>query len=128
MDREGKDSYRHKHSGARISLISSPSRIGMVRDVERDHTVKELAERYFDDVDLILTEGYKREHMPKVEVHRKELMRGLLSSPEDGLIALATNEPLPVEVPSFDLEDAPGLTQFLIDYFQLKSGDSGHEK
>ena len=43
MDREGKDSYRHKKAGARISVISSPQKVGMVRDVDRERTVAELA-------------------------------------------------------------------------------------
>ena len=35
MDHEGKDSFRHKAAGASISLISSPWRVGMVRDADR---------------------------------------------------------------------------------------------
>ena len=42
MDREGKDSYRHKHAGAAVTLISSPRQVGMVRDVSHDHRIEEL--------------------------------------------------------------------------------------
>ena len=113
MDREGKDSYRHKKSGAVVALISSPGRVGMVRDADHDHTLAELRQLFLSDVDLILTEGYKREAWPKVEIHRKRLARPLLATPEEGLIAVVTDEPMPVDVPHFGLDDAAGLAAFL---------------
>jgi len=69
-------------------------------------------------VDLILTEGYKSQNKPKVEVHRKALGQPLLCSPEDGLIAVSSDEPLSPEVPCFDINDAEGLSRFLISYLK----------
>ena len=122
MDREGKDSYRHKKAGALVTVISSPRQIGMVRDVDREQRIEELVDRYFPEVDLVLTEGYKREKWPKVEVHRKELHRSLLSGAEDGLIAVMTDEELSVEVPCFHLDDIDALAEFLVRKFQLEDG------
>lgn len=119
MDRPGKDSYRHKHAGASASIISSPTQIGMVMDADHDHTLKEVAERFYAHLDLVVTEGYKRESWPKIEVHRKELLRPLLATPEEGLIALVTDEPMPVDVPQFALDDAQGVADFVVEYFQL---------
>ena len=42
MDVPGKDTWRHKQSGAVTTLISSPSRIGMVRDVPHEMDLSEL--------------------------------------------------------------------------------------
>nr|NIR17513.1 molybdopterin-guanine dinucleotide biosynthesis protein B [Desulfobacterales bacterium]NIW15817.1 molybdopterin-guanine dinucleotide biosynthesis protein B [Candidatus Bathyarchaeota archaeon] len=67
IDHPGKDSWRHKQAGSRITIISSPQRIGMVMDVDHDHTLDELAS-FFSGVDIILTEGYKRENKPKIEI------------------------------------------------------------
>jgi molybdopterin-guanine dinucleotide biosynthesis adapter protein len=96
-----------------VTLISSPRQIGMVRDADHDHTLAELGQRFLPDVDLILTEGYKREAWPKVEVHRKELARPLLATPAEGLIAVVTDEPMPVDVPHFGLDEAARLAAFL---------------
>jgi molybdopterin-guanine dinucleotide biosynthesis protein B len=119
MDRPGKDSYRHKAAGAAATIISSPTKIGMVMDSDHDHTILELVERFYGGMDLVVTEGYKRETWPKVEIHRKALNRPLLASPEEGLIALVTDEPMPVDVPHFDVEDAAGLAAFIVEYFEL---------
>ncbi len=113
MDREGKDSYRHKKAGACVSMISSPTAIGMIRDADHDHTLAELAVRFLSDMDLVLTEGYKREAWPKIEVHRREVSCELLASPDDGLLAVVTDEPLDVPVPQFGLEDAEGVAELL---------------
>jgi len=119
MDREGKDSYRHKHAGAAVTLISSPRQVGMVRDVDHDHRIEELLDAFLDDIDVVLTEGYKREAWPKVEVHRRVMQRPLLSNRDDGLIAVVTDEPLSVDVPQFGLDDSDGLAAFLVERFGL---------
>ncbi len=113
LDHEGKDSWRHKRAGAAVSLISSPWQVGMVRDADHDHTIGELVAGFLGDVDVVLTEGYRREGWPKVEVHRAVLQRGLISGPEDGLIALVTDEALPVAVPQFSFAALAALAALL---------------
>jgi molybdopterin-guanine dinucleotide biosynthesis adapter protein len=114
MDREGKDSWRHKQAGAVTTLVSSPTRIGMVREVDHDHPVEELVRQYLGHVDLVLVEGHKRQPLPKIEVHRAALARPLLSTPEEGLIAVATDEPLPVDLPHFGLDEVEAMADFVI--------------
>lgn len=118
MDREGKDSWRHKRAGALITLISSPARIGMVKDVREDTEIDDLLP-LCKDVDLVITEGYKRGNKPKVEVHRPEVLGRLLCTPEDGLIAVVSDVPVPVTIPRFLNADVSGLAEFLISHFGL---------
>ncbi len=113
VDREGKDSWRHKKAGAFATLIASPFRLALIQDVDEDPSLESLRERYVRDVDIILAEGYKRSHHPKVEVHRKELRRGLLSTREEGLLAVVADEPLEAGVPCFGLDDVEGLVDFI---------------
>ena len=119
MDREGKDSWRHKRAGASTTVISSQWRVGMVKDVPHELTLDEITERFFYDVDIVLAEGYKREAKPKIEVHRKVLKRELLSTKSDGLIAVMSDEPLELKVPCFDINDVASLTQLLLSYTEL---------
>ncbi len=113
VDREGKDSWRHKKAGAHTVVISSPTKLAMIRDVDHDAELVELRDRYIRDVDLILSEGYKRNDQPKIEVFRKEMKRELLCSPEDHLLALATDTPFSIGVPCLDLDDAKGLVDLI---------------
>ena len=113
MDKQGKDSWRHKKAGSVSTIISSSEKIGMVKDVDHDYTIGELL--YFcNDVDIILTEGYKREKRPKVEIFRPEVHDTPLCKDDDNLIALVSDQDQALGVPRFGLEDVSGLAEFLI--------------
>jgi molybdopterin-guanine dinucleotide biosynthesis protein B len=120
VDREGKDSWRHKQAGAHTVVISSPQKLALIRDVEKDLALDEIRERWIQDVDLILSEGYKRDVQPKIEVFRKEKHKKLLCTKKDNLVAVVSNQTFRVGVPCFDLEDMRGLSNFVEKKF-LKS-------
>ncbi len=113
VDREGKDSWRHKKAGSHTVVISSPMKVAVIRDVDHDADLPELRDQYIRDVDIILTEGFKRNKQPKIEVSRKELYRELLCTPEDNLLAIASNQSFDVGVPCYGLDDAPGLVDLI---------------
>ena len=120
VDREGKDSWRHKQAGAHSVVISSPTKAALIRDVERDMSLEEIREKLVRDVDLILSEGYKKDVQPKVEVFRKEVHKKLLCTKKDNLVAIVSNRKFGVGVPCFGLEDMKGLASFIEKEF-LKS-------
>jgi len=113
VDREGKDSWRHKQAGAHTVVISSPNKVALIRDVEKDLTLDEIREKLIQDVDLILSEGYKKDIQPKIEVFRKEKHKKLLCTKKDNLIAIVSNQKFNVGVPCFHLEDMKGLSTFI---------------
>jgi len=120
VDREGKDSWRHKQAGAHSVVISSPTKAALIRDVERDLSLAEIREKLVQDVNLILSEGYKKDVQPKIEVFRKEKHKKLLCTKKDHLVAIVSNRRFRVGVPCFDLEDTKGLADFIEKEF-LKS-------
>jgi hypothetical protein len=85
--------------------------------MERDLTLDELRSRFIQDVDLIISEGYKKDVQPKIEIFRKEVHRELLCTPEDHLVAIVSNQPFDVGVPCFDLDDMRGLGDFIEQQF-----------
>ena len=117
IDHEGKDTWRHKQAGAATVVISSPAKIAVIKDVEKEKTLDFLAENYFQGVDIIFTEGYKRENKPKVEVYRKETHRELLCTNDENLIALMSNHPFDMKVPCFDINDIKGLADLIEEKF-----------
>lgn len=120
VDREGKDSWRHKRAGAYTVIISSPNKIALIRDVERDLNLAEIREKLIDDVDIIISEGYKKDIQPKIEIFRKEKHENLLCTEDDNLIGVVTNKKFDINVPQFDLDDISGLVDFIEERF-LKS-------
>ncbi len=113
IDREGKDSYRHKKAGASFVMISSPDKIALIKDVEYEYTLDDL-KKFIDDVDLVLTEGFKKSSFPKIEVFRKELNQELLCKEEDNLIAIVSDKEHDIEVPVFRWEDIEKLADFIV--------------
>jgi molybdopterin-guanine dinucleotide biosynthesis protein B len=117
VDHEGKDSWRHKRAGADAVVISSPRKMAVIKDVDRDHRLEEIRDQFLGDVDLILTEGYKREPHPKIEVFRRGHRDELLCSSGDNLVAVASDEPLDVGVPVVDLNDPSAIADLIEDLF-----------
>ncbi len=117
IDNSGKDSARFAQAGADLVVVASP--VEMARFERTDHELKlaEIVER-ITNVDLILTEGFKREPAPKIEVSRAETSETLLASPEE-LIAVVTDHALNLNIPTFDLDDAAGVAEFIIRHFAL---------
>lgn len=90
IDYEGKDTWRMAVSGADIVTISSISKIAMIKVEDGEKTIDELVEWLFGDVDIVVTEGYKAQDKPKIEVVRFD---SILCSPSDNLIAVVDNTP-----------------------------------
>ena len=126
MDKPGKDSWRHKNAGASTTIISSPHQIGMVMDVDHDHDPTDL-KRFFGNVDIVFTEGYKRGDKPKLEVFRHDIHQEPLCKNDAHLIAFISDTLIDLGVPHFLLNDIEGLANFLISSFSLIPGGT-HRK
>ena len=118
MDCQGKDSWRHKQAGSEISMISSPHKVGMVMDVDHDLSFDELIP-YFTGMDIVLSEGHKKGSSSKIEVFRKDVHQEPVCADDKTLIGLVTDTDLDLGVPRFSLDDAEGVTKFLIQHFKL---------
>ena len=116
IDHPGKDSHRLTAAGADTMLISSPEKLAVVKQHAESPPIEELIATYFGDVDLILTEGFKKSGLPKIEVHRKERSATLLCRGEQhdpSLLAVASDEPLEMDVPVLDLNNPALVADFV---------------
>lgn len=119
IDKEGKDSWRLTQAGADTMLITSPEKLALVKQYPQaeEPSLAESVATYCQDVDIVLTEGFKKSAMPKIEVHRSERSQELLCRGEDQddtLIAVASDSSLDVDVPLYDINDAEGLCDLII--------------
>ncbi len=118
IDKEGKDSWRLTQAGADTMVISSKEKMAMVKihSSKEEMDVFDMVERYFSDVDIVLTEGFKKSPVPKIEVHRKERSRTLIcrgDADDSSLIAVASDEFFDVDVPLFDINDYNSICNFI---------------
>ncbi len=115
LDEPGKDSWRHIQAGSGATVISSPDRMVLVKPTTSDITLSEIARLFGEDYDLILTEGFKQDSAPKIEVHRREV--GPPLSTIRKLIAIVTDEPLETKTRQFSPQDIKGLANLLEEGF-----------
>jgi molybdopterin-guanine dinucleotide biosynthesis protein MobB len=111
IDQPGKDSWRHARAGSRVAMISSPKQFAVVRALERERTLDEIAaEAGAGDCDILLTEGFKRAGNVRIEVSRLARSDEIISEPGE-LFALVTDNPdlRPAGVPILGLDDADEL-------------------
>ena len=116
MDKPGKDSFAHRMAGATEVLIGSASRWAL------QHELRGAAEprlgallAKLSPVDLVLVEGFKREKLPKLEVHRPAIGKPLLHPDDDWIVAVAADQPLPAAtVPVISLDDVDKIADLLL--------------
>jgi molybdopterin-guanine dinucleotide biosynthesis protein B len=111
IDHPGKDSYRHFHAGADWTVIGSPAKLASIRRLEHELTLDESAAT-ITDVDIILTEGFKREAKVCIEVSRRAHTTELISDPTE-LLAIAADYPIDIGVPALDLNDAAAIVDLI---------------
>lgn len=111
VDKKGKDSQRHKEAGADAVLISSPGKIAMIKD-ENNETLENL-EKYLSDMDLIITEGYKRGNKPKIEIYRSSKHKEPFCLNDDNLIAFVTDANIDVKAPTFGLDEIEKIADLI---------------
>lgn len=116
IDHPGKDSYRLTAAGAETMLIASAEKLALVKKHPSSPPVEELLETYFADLDIALVEGFSQSSLPKIEVCRKEKDEPFLCRGERhdaGLIAVASDHSLIMDVPVLDLNDPKEIADFI---------------
>ena len=126
IDHPGKDSHRLSAAGADTMVIASAEKLAMVRRHTASPPIEELLARYFTGTDLVLVEGFRGSSLPKIEVHRKEFASVLICRGErtdPGLAAVASDEPLDLDVPVLDLNDPDAIAEFIASFLSRNAGD-----
>ena len=120
IDTPGKDSYEIRKAGAKQMLIGSKQRWALMVEQDESNPEKRLEEYIAqfdqDKLDLILVEGFKPEAIPKIELHRPSLSHPLISSMDDSVIAIATDEVITEQtsLPILDLNDHDAIVNYII--------------
>jgi len=115
FDEPDKDSWRHIQAGSEATAISSPDKIVLIKPVAPDITLDEIACFFDEDYDIILTEGFREDNAPKIEVHRREVGPPFGSLRK--LMAIVTDEPLETKARQFSPQDVKGLADLLEEGF-----------
>lgn len=127
VDREGKDSWRHRKAGAYEVLLASDRRMALMREYEQPAqlSMHHMLAQLDPSVDWVLVEGFKHGELPKIEVWRQQqdrLDKGKSLEPlfahDPRVLAVATDAAhdlpqVPVQ-PVLDLNQPQFVLQWLL--------------
>lgn len=89
IDKKGKDTYKHREAGAETVIISSKSRLAVIKELKEETDLNDII-KLAEDKDIVLVEGYKNSNLRKIEVYRNKVSSKVIS-PKDKLIAVASD-------------------------------------
>ncbi|MGB5834287.1 MAG: molybdopterin-guanine dinucleotide biosynthesis protein B [Thiohalocapsa sp.] len=122
IDQPGKDSRRLRDSGAEQILIASRHRMALIRECsgpEREPRLTELLHCIDTrSLDLVLVEGFKRECIAKIELHRPSLGKPLIHAADRNVIAVASDAPVMLvrSLPLLDLNRPEQILDFVVNW------------
>lgn len=112
LDQPGKDSFRHREAGSEISMIATPTQVGIVLSLDHEPALEELL-LHMRGMDIVLCEGYKRSAFPKIEVFREGPGKNPMFLRDEALMALVSETRGPWDVPVFSPREPLALAAFL---------------
>jgi molybdopterin-guanine dinucleotide biosynthesis protein B len=124
VDTSGKDSFRHREAGASEVLVVTSSRWVLMHESreEPEPSIEGLIQR-MTPVDLLLIEGFKTHHHPKLEIYRASEGKPLLYPEDPGIVAVASDSPLAgLAIPCLDLNNPGSIVEFILAHTGLQPG------
>jgi molybdopterin-guanine dinucleotide biosynthesis protein B len=115
IDRPGTDSWKHRQAGANEVVAASPTRWALMHEL-RDETEPPpwaLLAR-MSKVDLVVIEGFKREHHPKIEIFRAVNAKPALHPGDASIVAIAADVAFHgLAIPVLHLDDVRGIADMV---------------
>ena len=110
IDKPGKDSWRMTRAGADVTMISSNTKAVIMenRYVSPEELVKKI-----DNVDIIITEGYKAGPWKKIAMRRLENGKNFPVPPENCFL-LISDTPVEGNRKYYDINDVEGVAQAIL--------------
>ncbi|MDP1674769.1 MAG: molybdopterin-guanine dinucleotide biosynthesis protein B [Burkholderiales bacterium] len=123
VDQPGKDSFRHRHAGCSEVLVTSSRRWALMSELRGapEPTLNEQISR-LSPCDLLLVEGFKHEHIPKLEVYRAEVGESMIHPHDSNIVAIASDAKVDTPLPQLDLNAPDTIAAFIIKQVGLGQG------
>ena len=113
IDQDGTDSFKHRNAGSNQVIISSSKRWAKIieNNNKKEKNLDELIKE-FQDIDIVIVEGFKKESHPKIEIIAKNSQ--IINSELKNVIAFVSDEMLDSNIPVFKKNDTKSLVEFII--------------
>ena len=113
---DGKDTWRYRQAGARLVALAAPGLLQITRSGPEDPPLLAVLAELAPAVDLILVEGYKTSHLPKLGLVPPEAAPDDVSLPDyPHLVAWVSPRPLSTHLPVFHPRQVAAIGHFILD-------------
>ncbi|MFO7979447.1 MAG: molybdopterin-guanine dinucleotide biosynthesis protein B [Candidatus Aminicenantes bacterium] len=113
LDLEGKDSWYLMEAGANAVALISDASTAFIKNNKVRPSIKNIAQSYFKNMDVVLSEGGRREtHIEKIEVLRKGVQMAP-ESPVDSLSAVIADFDVELSIPVFKPNEINKIANFI---------------
>ena len=106
----GKDTWRFRQAGAKSVALAAPGLLQVIHTGVDDPPLSAVLAALPGDLDLVLVEGYKHSHLPKL------VFVSPAAAPLTGLsniVAYLSDAPLDTPLPVFGRDEVEGIWKFL---------------
>ncbi len=109
IDHEGKDTYKYSDSGADSVAISSQNEFAVMKKTANPLTLHEIIEAYFNDVNVVLVEGYRGDGCPGIRIIDPQDTETVKADSRDELLLIKEN----LKNRCFSMEDIKKSVDFI---------------
>lgn len=113
LDVEGKDTWRFTEAGARGVFLTSPGLVGLIEEKEPVPSLRNIAEHYFPDLDIVLGEGFSQEKEVRKILVLREGVSKRVPYPQGDILALVSDFKIKADKPVFKPDDVSGIANFV---------------
>lgn len=119
IDVPGKDTWLFSKAGAYAVSIIGNDKFAIMHNTKERKALHNILKVY-ENIDIILTEGCKKEATPKIEIVREAKGKELCTSLDDLLAVVTDVKDFHLEVPIFELNDYLSVADFIEEKFLQK--------
>ena len=113
LDIQGKDSWRFTEAGARGVFLTSPGLVGLIEEKKPVPGLRNIAEHYFPDFDIVLGEGFSQEKEVRKILVLREGVSKRVPYPQGDILALVSDFEIKTDKPVFKPDDVSGIANFI---------------
>tara|TARA_B100000989_G_scaffold295848_1_gene277751 strand:- start:109 stop:624 length:516 start_codon:yes stop_codon:yes gene_type:complete len=125
IDKEGKDSYLHRKSGAREVMLGGRNNWALIHKGKESENFefRDLIKKFSKENDLLIVEGFKKLDIPKIELYNSKIKKPLISNQSPRTVAIVydiidkniENTNLPI----FDFKNTEDIGKFILKYLKI---------
>ena len=121
IDKKGKDSFKHIESGSNEVILYNENKWALISKFQQTSvSIEEMIKKFDKKTQLILIEGLKFSHFPKIEVFRTSLKKPYLHENDSNIRGFVYDREINgLKLPCFNFKETKKIGDFIINYLKI---------